>query len=48
MTPQEKLLKVIKDGLISKHGNDFLKLSEKDQQNLTIQVMRDYVDNIKR
>lgn len=48
MTPHEKLIKVIKDGLIKKHGYDFLRLPEKDQQNLIIQVMKDYVDNIKK
>ena len=48
MSPQEKLIEVIRNGLILKHGNDFLKLSAKDQQELILQVMRDYVDSIKK
>ena len=48
MKPHEKLINVIKDGLIAKHGYNFLKLSEKDLQNLILQVMRDYMDNIKK
>lgn len=48
MSPQEKLIEVIRNGLILKHGNGFLKLSAKDQQELILQVMRDYVDSIKK
>lgn len=48
MSPEEKLINVIKDGLILKHGNGFLRLSEKKQHDLIIQVMRDYVDSIKK
>ena len=47
MSPEEKLIQVIKDGLILKHGEEFLKLSDEDQAELIVQVMREYVDNIK-
>lgn len=48
MSPEEKLINVIKDGLIVKHGTDFLRLPEEKQQALILQVMRDYVDSIKK
>lgn len=47
MSPEEKLIQAIKNGLIEKHGADFLKLSEKAQFELILQTMRDYVDSIK-
>lgn len=47
MSPEEKLIQVIRDGLILKHGEEFLNLSDKDQAELILQVMREYVNNIK-
>lgn len=42
MTPQEKLYYELKNALIEKYGYDFLRLSEKDQNNLIIQVVQEY------
>ena len=47
MTPGEKLYNIIKNGLIEKYGDDFLELSEKDQNNLILDKLREYVDSIK-
>ena len=48
MTPEEKLYNSIKDWLIEKDGYNFLKLSEKNQNNLIIEVITTYVETLKK
>jgi hypothetical protein len=47
MTPQEKLYNELKNWFVEKHGYEFLRLSEKDQQNLIIAAVQSYADNLK-
>ena len=47
MTPQEKLYNELKNWFIEKHGYEFLRLSEKDQQNLIISAVQSYTDKLK-
>lgn len=47
MTPQEKVYNNIKDWFIVTDGDNFLKLSEKDQNELIIDMINLYVDNLK-
>jgi hypothetical protein len=47
MTPQEKLYNELKNWFIEKYGYEFLRLSEKDQNNLIIAALQDYTAKIK-
>lgn len=47
MTPAEKLYNELKNYYIEKYGYDFLRLSEKDQQNLIIAALQSYADKVK-
>lgn len=47
MTPQEKLYNELKNWYIEKYGYEFLRLSEKDQQNLIIAAVQSYADKLK-
>lgn len=47
MTPQEKLYNELKNYFIEKYGYKFLRLSEKDQNNLIISALQSYTDNLK-
>ena len=47
MTPAEKLYNELKNYYIEKYGYDFLRLSEKDQQNLIIAAVQTYADKVK-
>jgi hypothetical protein len=47
MTPQEKLYNELKNGFIEKYGYEFLRLSEKDQNNLIISALQDYSNKVK-
>jgi hypothetical protein len=47
MTPQERLYYELKNYLIEKHGCNFLRLSEKDQNNLILSVLQDYSNKLK-
>lgn len=40
MTPEEKLYNSIKNWIIEKDGHNFLKLSEKDQNNIILAVIQ--------
>lgn len=44
MTPAEKLYNAFKMGLIEKYGEEFLELSERDQDNLIIDELQKYID----
>ena len=47
MTPQEKIYNDIRDWFILT-DKDFLKLSEKDQQESILSMIQLYVDNLKK
>lgn len=47
MTPHEKLYNELKNWYIEKYGYEFLRLSEKDQQNLIISAVQSYSDKMK-
>ena len=47
MTPAEKLYNELKNCFIEKYGYDFLRLPEKDQQNLIIAALQSYADKVK-
>lgn len=47
MTPQEKLYNELKNWYIEKYGYEFLRLPEKDQQNLIIAAVQSYADKLK-
>lgn len=47
MTPYEKLYNELKNWYIEKYGYEFLRLSEKDQQNLIIAAVQSYADKVK-
>ena len=47
MTPAEKLYNELKNYHIEKYGYDFLRLSEKDQQNLILAALQSYADKVK-
>lgn len=40
MTPEEKIIQAIREGLIEKHGEEFLELSEKDQNIIITDELR--------
>lgn len=48
MTAQEKIVQGIRDYLIEKDGDKFLRLSEKDQQLLIIDVIQKHIDELKK
>lgn len=47
MIPGEKLYNIIKKGFVEKYGEEFLELSDKDQNNLILAMLWEYTDNIK-
>ena len=47
MTAEEKHINDIRNWFIEKDGDKFLRLSEKDQNNLVLAVIRTHVDNLK-
>ena len=47
MTAEEKLINAIREALIEKHGEEFLFLSEEDQNELILATMREYIDKLK-
>lgn len=47
MTPAEKLINAIREGLIEKHGANFLKLSEDQQNEMIVASMTEYIDELK-
>ena len=48
MTPSEKIYNDLKDWFIVTDGDNFLKLSDEDQNDLIISMIRLYVDNLKK
>lgn len=44
MTAEEKLMQTVRDYLITQKGIAFLKLSEKDQNNLILAVIQDHFE----
>lgn len=47
MTAEEKLITDIRNWFIEQDGDKFLKLSEKDQNNLILAVIQTHVDKLK-
>lgn len=47
MTPNEKIYNDLKDWFIVTDGDNFLKLSDEDQNELILSMIRLYVDNLK-
>jgi hypothetical protein len=47
MTPQEKLYNELRNYFIEKYGYEYLRLSEKDQNNLIIAAVQNYADKLK-
>lgn len=47
MTPAEKVYNNIKDWFILTDGNNFLKLSDEEQNELIISMINLYADNLK-
>lgn len=47
MTPSEKIYNDLKDWFIVTDGDNFLKLSDEDQNDLILSMIRLYVDNLK-
>ena len=47
MTPEEKVYNNIKEWYIVTDGDNFLKLSDEDQNELILSMIRLYVDNLK-
>lgn len=47
MTPEKKVYNNIREWFIVTDGDNFLKLSENDQQNLIISMIQLHVDNLK-
>lgn len=47
MTPSEKIYNDLKDWFIVTDGDNFLKLSDEDQNELILSMIRLYVDNLK-
>ncbi len=47
MILEEKIFDTLKYILIKKYGYDFLKLSEKDQQNLIVDEFKTFIENQK-
>lgn len=48
MTPAEKLYNALKMGLIEKYGEEFLELSEDEQNNLIVYELENYKDKVIR
>ena len=47
MTPSEKIYNDLKNWFIVTDGDNFLKLSDEDQNELILSMIRLYVDNLK-
>ncbi len=47
MTAEEKMLKAIRDYLIEENGEEFLKLSEEQQNDLILAVIREFIEMTK-
>lgn len=47
MNAEEKFINNIRDWFIEKDGDKFLKLSEKDQNNLILAVIKTHIDKLK-
>lgn len=47
MSTEEKLIQNIRECLIEKHGEEFLLLSEEDQNELICDSVRAYIDKLK-
>ena len=47
MTAEEKMLKSIRNYLIEENGEEFLKLSEEQQTELIIAVLREFIEKTK-
>jgi hypothetical protein len=47
MTSEEKLFNSIREWLIEKDGSNFLKLSEKDQNNIILAVIQTHINELK-
>lgn len=47
MTPSEKIYNDLKEWFIVTDGDNFLKLSDEEQNELIISMIRLYVDNLK-
>lgn len=43
MTAEEKLIQAIREALIEKHGEEFINLSEEEQNELIVGTLLDYV-----
>ena len=48
MTPSEKIYNNIKEWFIVTDGDNFLKLSDEEQNELILSMIRLYVDNLKK
>ena len=48
MTPSEKIYNNIKEWFIVTVGDNFLKLSDEEQNELILSMIRLYVDNLKK
>lgn len=47
MSAEEKIILAIRDALIEKHGEEFLTLSEEEQNELIAGTMTDYIETLK-
>lgn len=47
MNAEKKLIENIRSWLIEKDGPNFLKLSEKDQNNIILDVIQTHIDKLK-
>lgn len=47
MTAEEKLIQAIREALIEKHGEEFINLTEEEQNELIVGTMLDYVKALK-
>lgn len=47
MTAEEKLIQAIREALIEKHGEEFINLTEEEQNELIVGTMLDYVRALK-
>lgn len=48
MTPEEKIYNAVKNVLIQKHGYNFLKLSDKDQNLLIVDEYKTFLEKQKQ
>ena len=47
MTPEERIIHLISEDLIERHGAEFLNLSEKDKMLIICDELRKHIDNLK-